>query len=109
MRTVRFRENGEPGDVLHMETAPVPEPGPARIRVAVHACGLNPADWPGCPSAGASGFAIMDHWFTVPAGLDLTQAAALPMPLDTAYWHLMRLGLSADQTILIHGAGSMVG
>jgi NADPH:quinone reductase-like Zn-dependent oxidoreductase len=37
MRTVRFREYGEPGDVLHLETAPVPEPGPDRIRVAVHA------------------------------------------------------------------------
>ena len=154
MRTVRFHEYGEPGDVLHLETAPVPEPGPDRIRVAVHACGLNPADWalcrglfPGqlprgigcdvsgtvdavgagvsdvavgdlvfgtadwanCSSAGASDRAIMDHWFAVPAGLDLTQAAALPMALDTAYWHLARLGLSADQTILIHGAGSTVG
>jgi NADPH:quinone reductase-like Zn-dependent oxidoreductase len=154
MRTVRFHEYGEPGDVLHLETAPVPDPGPDRIRIVVHACGLAPADWalcrglfPGqlprgigcdvsgavdavgdgvtdvavgdlvfgtadwanCSSAGASDRAIMDHWFAVPAGLDLTQAAALPMALDTAYWHLARLGLSADQTILIHGAGSTVG
>ena len=41
MRTVRFREYGEPADVLRLETAPVPEPGPGRIRVAVHACGVN--------------------------------------------------------------------
>jgi NADPH:quinone reductase-like Zn-dependent oxidoreductase len=154
MRTVRFHEYGEPADVLHLETAPVPDPGPARIRVAVHACGLAPADWAlcrglfpgqlprgigcdvsgtveavgdgvtgvavgdlvfgtadwaGCPSAGASDHAIMDHWFAVPAGLGLTEAAALPMALDTAYWHLSRLGLSADQTILIHGAGTTVG
>ena len=27
MRTVRFHEYGEPGDVLRLETAPVPEPG----------------------------------------------------------------------------------
>jgi NADPH:quinone reductase-like Zn-dependent oxidoreductase len=154
MRTVRFHEYGEPADVLHMETAPVPDPGPGRIRVKVHACGLAPADWalcrglfPGalprgigievsgtvealgadvtdvaagdlvfgtadwaeCPSAGASDRAIMDHWFPVPAGLGLTQAAALPMALDTAYWHLARLGPSAGQTILIHGAGTTVG
>lgn len=154
MRTVRFHEYGEPGDVLHLEETAVPAPGPGRIRVVVNACGLAPADWalcrglfPGqlprgigcdvsgtvdavgdgvsdvavgdlvfgtadwanCSSAGASDRAIMDHWFAVPAGLALTQAAALPMALDTAYWHLARLGLSADQTILIHGAGSTVG
>jgi NADPH:quinone reductase-like Zn-dependent oxidoreductase len=154
IRTVRFHDYGEPGDVLHLETAPVPDPGPDRIRVAVHACGLNPADWAlcrglfagqlprgigcdvsgtvqavgdgvtdvaagdlvfgtadwaSCPSAGASDRAIMDHWFAVPAGLDLTQAAALPMVLDTAYIHLAALGLAAGQTILIHGAGSSVG
>ncbi|WP_368499948.1 NADP-dependent oxidoreductase [Herbiconiux sp. A18JL235] len=45
MRTVRFHEYGEPKDVLRYETAPVPEPGPGRIRVTVHAAGLAPADW----------------------------------------------------------------
>ena len=154
MRTVRFHEYGEPGDVLRLDTVPVPDPGPGRIRVVVHACGLAPADWalcrglfpgrlprgigcdvsgtvdavgdgvtavaPGelvfgtadwanCPSAGAADRAIMDHWFAVPAGLGPTQAAALPMALDTAYWHLARLGLAAGQTILIHGAGTTVG
>ena len=48
MRTLRFYEYGEPGDVLRVETAPVPAPGPGRIRVAVRACGLNPADWALC-------------------------------------------------------------
>lgn len=48
MRTVRFHEYGEPGDVLHLETVAVPVPGPGRIRVVVHACGLAPADWALC-------------------------------------------------------------
>ena len=154
MRTVRFHEYGEPADVLRLETAPVPEPGPGRIRVAVHACGLAPADWAlcrglfagllprgiGCDvsgvveavgegvtdvalgdsvfgtadfagqiSAGAADRAVMDHWFAVPEGLDLTEAAALPMALSTAYWHLARLGLTPGRTILINGAGTTIG
>jgi NADPH:quinone reductase-like Zn-dependent oxidoreductase len=154
MRTVRFHEYGEPGDVLHLETAPVPAPGPGRILVAVHACGLAPADWALCrglfaghlprgigidvsgtvealgegvtgvapgdlvfgtadwrdaPVAGASDRAIMDRWFGVPAGLDLTQAAALPMALETAYRSLAQLGVSAGHTVLIHGAGTTIG
>ncbi|MGH8996280.1 MAG: NADP-dependent oxidoreductase [Acidimicrobiales bacterium] len=154
MRTVCFREYGEPALVLHLETVPVPMPGTGRIRVLVHACGLAPADWALCrglfpgelprgigidvagavdavgdgvtdvgigdlvlgtadwaggPSAGASEHAVMDRWVLVPAGLDLTQAAALPMAVDTAYQHLSWLGLDPEKTILVHGAGSTVG
>ena len=154
MRTVRFHEYGEPADVLRLETAPVPPAGPGRVRIRVHACGLNPADWAlcrglfagdlprgvgidvsgpvdavgdgvtgvavgdlvfgtadwrGAPAAGAGEWAIMDHWTPVPAGLDPTQAAALPMALETAYRHLAQLRLSAEHTILIHGAGSTIG
>ena len=154
MRTLRFHEYGEPADVLRLEAAPVPEPGPGRIRVAVHACGLAPADWALCrglfagelprgvgcdvsgivealgegvtdveigdrvfgtadyagqPSAGAADRAVMDHWFAVPEGLDLVQAAALPMALSTAYWHLARLGLASGQTVLVNGAGTTIG
>ncbi len=154
MRTVRFHEYGDPGDVLHLKTVAVPAPGPGRIRVVVHACGLAPADWALCrglfagalprgigievsgtvdavadgvtdvavgdlvlgtadwrggPTGGASDRAIMDRWVPVPAGLDLTQAAALPLALDTAYGHLVRLGLDPATTILIHGAGSTIG
>ena len=154
MRALRFHEYGEPADVLRLETVPLPDPQPGRVRIAVHACGLAPADWAlcrglfrgqlprgigcdvsgavdavgdgvtgvaigdlvfgtadwaNCPSAGAAARAIMDRWFSVPQGLDLTRAASLPMALDTAYWHLAALGLSAGRTILFHGAGSTIG
>jgi NADPH:quinone reductase-like Zn-dependent oxidoreductase len=67
------------------------------------------ADWANCPSAGASDRAIMDHWFAVPDGLDLAQAAALPMALATAYLHLTALGLTPGRTILVNGAGGTIG
>ncbi|HEY2707107.1 MAG TPA: NADP-dependent oxidoreductase [Caulobacteraceae bacterium] len=48
MRTLRFQEYGEPADVLRLENADAPEPGAGHIRVRVHGCGLNPADWALC-------------------------------------------------------------
>ena len=51
----------------------------------------------------------MDHWFAVPDGLDLAQAAALPMALATAYLHLTALGLTPGRTILVNGAGGTIG
>jgi NADPH:quinone reductase-like Zn-dependent oxidoreductase len=70
---------------------------------------LGTADWAGASSAGASDRAIMDRWTLVPEGLDLAQAAALPMAVDTANLHLSWLGLDPGKTILIHGAGSTIG
>lgn len=154
MRTIRFHGYGEPADVLRMEQADVPDPGTGRIRVAVRACGLNPADWALCRglfpgklprgiglevsgivdavgdgvtdvtigdavlgaaefaeghSAGASERAVMDHWARIPAGLDLVQAAALPMAVETAYRSVESLAVRAEHTVLVHGAGTMVG
>ncbi len=48
IRTVRFHGYGEPAEVLRLEEAPLPSPGANRVRVVVHACGLNPADWALC-------------------------------------------------------------
>ena len=154
MRTLRFHRYGEWTDVLHLEDAPVPSPGPSQIRVRVHACALNPMDWVLClgfmpgtlprgigldvsgtvdavgeavtniragdhvfgvpdfmgyPTAGASDYAILAAWAPVPDGLDLLKAAALPMAVETAFRSLDLLGLSAGQTILINGGGTMVG
>ena len=154
MRTIRFHRYGEPADVLCLEDAAVPDPGPGRIRVRVRACGLNPADWALCrglfagelprgigldvsgtvdavgagvtgiglgdrvlgvpdfrgyPSAGASTCAILAVWTPIPAGLGFVAAAVLPMAVETACRSLDILGVAAGHTILVHGAGTMVG
>lgn len=154
MRTVRFHGYGEPAEVLRLEEAPVPEPGPARIRAAVHACGLNPADWALCrglfagtlprgigldvsgivdavgegvsgiavgdrvvgvadyagsASAGASDYAILNHWARIPPDLGYVEAAALPMAVETAFRSIEWLGVAAGQTLMVNGAGTTVG
>ena len=90
-------------------SGPVDAVGDGVTGVAVGDLVFGTADWRGAPAAGAGERAIMDHWTAVPAGLDPTQAAALPMALETAYRHLAQLRLSAEHTILIHGAGSTIG
>ncbi|HWD07354.1 MAG TPA: NADP-dependent oxidoreductase [Amycolatopsis sp.] len=154
MRTVRYCEYGEPADVLRLETVPVPEPQAGRVRIAVHACGLAPADWAYCrglapgrlprgigleaagtveaigesvtdvalgdrvfgmvdwaehTSAGAADYAIMEHWFAVPDGLELTQAASLTMAFSAAHLFLTPLDVCPGRTILINGAGTTTG
>ena len=45
MKTFRFHDYGEPASVLWLEDVAVPEPRAGQVRVQVHACGFNPADW----------------------------------------------------------------
>ncbi|GAA2072639.1 NADP-dependent oxidoreductase [Pseudolysinimonas kribbensis] len=61
------------------------------------------------PSAGAADVAILRSWHPVPDGLDSVQAAALPMVVLTARWTLDLMGLGPGTTLLVHGAGGMVG
>ncbi|WP_340683518.1 NADP-dependent oxidoreductase [Amycolatopsis coloradensis] len=44
MRAITITQYGEP-DVLRLDEAPLPEPGPGQVRVAVKAAGVNPIDW----------------------------------------------------------------
>ncbi|RSN45275.1 NADPH:quinone reductase [Amycolatopsis sp. WAC 04197] len=44
MRAITITQYGEP-DVLRLDEAPLPEPGPGQVRVAVKAAGVNPVDW----------------------------------------------------------------
>ena len=154
MKTLRFDHYGEPGNVLRLDQADTPEPGAGHVRIKVHACGLNPADWALCrgifagnlprgvgldvsvtvdaigegvtdvvigdrvlgvpayqeyPSAGAAEYAVLSVWTSVPAGLDLLEAAALPMAIETSYRCLDILNLTAGSTLFIYGAGTMIG
>lgn len=77
--------------------------------VAVGDLVFGSSDFVAQPSAGAADFAILSLWFTVPAGLDAVHAAVLPMVLQTAHWTLDLMNVEPDETVLIHGAGGMVG
>ena len=154
MKAIRFHAYGEPADVLRLEQAEIPSPGPDRIRVRVEACGLNPADWALCrglfagglprgvgldvsgvvdavgegvtdvsigdpvlgsadfggyASAGLADHAVLNHWTPVPPGLGMTEAAALTMAVETAFRSVQALGVTKDQTLLVHGGGTMMG
>ena len=67
------------------------------------------AEVSGQPSSGAADFAILSHWFPIPAGLDPVQAATLPMVAQTVAWTLEVMQIAAGTTLLVHGAGGMVG
>ena len=154
MKALRLQSYGEPAEVLHLEEVAIPSPGAGQVRVRVHACALNPADWALCqgffpippprgigldvsgtvdavgegvtnakvgdlvfgvpdfmgqPTAGAAEYAILKVFVPVPKGLDLSEAAALPMAVEMAVRSIDLLGLTASQTILINGGGTMTG
>ena len=44
MKAVRFSQFGSP-EVLEIVDLPDPHPGPAQVRIAVRAAGVNPSDW----------------------------------------------------------------
>src|ERR1700761_1720628 len=128
MKALFLKTYGKPLDVLHLEDVAIPEPGAREIRVRVHACALNPADWvvcegflPGLPpkgigfdvsgvvdalgegvrdvkvgdrvlgvpdymkytTGGAAEYAVLKVFLPIPEGLDMTEAAALPMATET--------------------------
>lgn len=48
MKALRVQRYGEPADVLHLDDVPVQMPRNGQVRIRVHACALNPADWAVC-------------------------------------------------------------
>ena len=70
---------------------------------------FGPVDFVDTNSAGASDYAILQHWTPVPKGLEALRAAALPMAVAIAYGSLDCLGVGAGKTVIINGAGTIVG
>jgi NADPH:quinone reductase-like Zn-dependent oxidoreductase len=77
--------------------------------VAVGDVVFGSSDFAVQPSAGAADFAVLNLWFAVPEGLDVVQASVLPMVLQTAGWTLDLMRITPGDTLLVHGAGGMVG
>ena len=70
---------------------------------------LGRVDFTEYTSAGAAEYAVLNFWAPLPSGLDFVAAAALPMAVETAYRSLDNLGVTAGHSLLIHGAGTMMG
>lgn len=57
----------------------------------------------------AAEYAVLEHYAVRPAGMSWTEAAGLPVAVETAVRTLDLLGLEPGQTILINGAAGGVG
>jgi NADPH:quinone reductase-like Zn-dependent oxidoreductase len=147
MRAVQYAQFGGP-EVLQVADVPDPHAGPAEVRVAVRAVGVNPIDWKlrsgamggdlprgtgveaagvvdeigdgvtsvskgdrvfGSAASAAAELAVMSHFAAIPASLDFTGAAALPVAVETATRCLDLVSVGAGQTLLINGASGGVG
>lgn len=106
MRTVRFHHYGEPGDVLRLESAAVPNPGPGRIRIAVLACGLTPADWALCRGLFAGklprGIGIDVSGTVEAVGDGVTEARLGDLVFGTADWAGEASAGASDHAIMDH-------
>jgi len=154
MKALRLETYGKPLDVLQLQDVAIPNPGNGQVRVRVHACALNPADWAVCEgflpvppprgigfdvagivdalgegvtnvnvddvvfgipdymgylTCGAAEYAVLKVFLPVPEGLGITEAAALPMVVETATRSLDLLPLTAGQTLMVNGGGTMTG
>jgi NADPH:quinone reductase-like Zn-dependent oxidoreductase len=77
--------------------------------IAVGDAVFGPSDFMNYPTAGAADYAILYHWVRLPDELSHVDAAALPMVVETAARYLAWAGFKKGQTVLINGAGTMVG
>ena len=85
----------------------------------VEACGADVARWHSgdavcalLPAGGYAEYAVVDarHCLPVPAGLSLTEAAALPETVFTVWHNVFQRGnLQLGETLLVHGGSSGIG
>ena len=106
MRTVRFHEYGEAVAVLHLERIAVPSPPPGRIRVVVHGCGLNPADWALCgglfPGLLPRGIGLEVSGVVDAVGEGVADLAVGDLVMGMADWEAEVSAGAADRAIMNH-------
>lgn len=106
MRTIRFHDYGEPVDVLRLDRVAVPSPGPGRIRVLVHACGLNPADWALCrglfPGELPRGIGLELSGTVDAVGEDVADVVVGDLVMGTADYAGSSSAGAADRAIMNH-------
>lgn len=66
-------------------------------------------DYMGYATCGAAEYAVLKVFLPIPEELDITEAAALPMAVETAARSIDLLGLTAGQTLMVNGGGTMTG
>ncbi len=66
-------------------------------------------DYIGQPTGGAAEYAVIKVFLPIPEGLGITEAAALPMAVETAARSIDLLPLTAGQTLMVNGGGTMTG
>jgi NADPH:quinone reductase-like Zn-dependent oxidoreductase len=82
----------------------VDEVGPGVTDLAV---GDEVAGW--SDTGGYATYSLATAVVRLPAGLDVINAAALPMAIETAQRVIDLLGVGAGETLLVHGAAGVVG
>lgn len=117
MKALRVQRYGEPANVLQVDDVPVPTPSAGQVRIRVHACAFNPADWAVCQGffplppprgigfdvsgvvdaigEGVTGVSMGDRVFGVPDYLGQPTAGAAEFAV-LKVWYAVPEGLSLE-------------
>lgn len=70
---------------------------------------FGPADYIRFPTAGASDYAVLSNWSSIPAKLGYIEAASLPLVVETACRYIAFIDPKPGEMLVVNGAGTMVG